>query len=235
MEVKKYGESEIRSLLSKTRQYNQSIGEYKLYAPFELFDYAVKLSNGRIILKVEDLQDDERGTLSGERIKSIANSFVPDLSATESTPNYSTKNSNTINSIKNESPTKKKSKAGLWIFILFLIVLLGCVGLMLVNNPNAIPGVKLEINTPKPIVVTKRADNSNSGLFNEKVTIYATIQNQGGDGNVLVTFSAKQNGKEYKRTEQIYIRANETQDLQVTIEEVKLLGDIVYDVNAIAQ
>lgn len=86
------------------------------------------------------------------------------------------------------------------------------------------------------MVVTSRADQSNSGLLKLRTTVYATIQNLGGDGNVLVTFHVYQNGNDYDRTKSISIRSNQSIDLDVTIDEVRLLdGQITYHVDAVAQ
>jgi hypothetical protein len=119
---------------------------------------------------------------------------------------------------------KKKSRAGLWLTISAVAILLIGGALMVVNNPNAIPGVRLEINTPKPIVVTSRADGSKSGIFKARATVWATVQNQGGDGDVIVTFHVYQDGNDYDRIKKIYLRANESQDMEVTFNEVKMLG-----------
>jgi len=128
---------------------------------------------------------------------------------------------------------QKKSRTGLWITLIILAILLVGGGLMVVNNPNAIPGVKLEINTPKPIVVTSRADGSKSGLLKARTTVWATVQNQGGAGNVLVAFHVYQDGNDYEKSKQIYLGANESQDLEITFDEVKMLGgEITFHVDA---
>ncbi|MBK6834087.1 MAG: hypothetical protein IPG89_07355 [Bacteroidetes bacterium] len=68
-----YGTNEIQSLLQKVKIFNKEIGAFEIYAITENFDYAVKLNNGKILLKVEDLQDDERDALTPERLKLISN------------------------------------------------------------------------------------------------------------------------------------------------------------------
>ena len=136
---------------------------------------------------------------------------------------------------KTETSTqpKKKSRTGLWVTLIVVAALLIGGGIMVVNNPNAIPCVQIEINTPKPIVVSSRADGSKSGLFKARTTVWATVQNQGGDGNVLVTFHVYQNGNDYDRSKQIYLQANESQDLEMTFDEVKMLeGEVTYHVDA---
>ncbi len=130
-------------------------------------------------------------------------------------------------------PSKKKSRTGLWVTLSIVVILLVGGGLMVVNNPNSIPGVKLEINTPRPIIVTSRADGSKSGLLKARTTVWATVQNQGGDGNVLVTFHVYQNGNDFERSKQLYMSANESQDIEVTFDEVKMLGgEITFNVDA---
>lgn len=139
-----------------------------------------------------------------------------------------------FNSVQPEP--KKKSKTGTIIAALVTIILLGFAAIMFVNNPDSIPGVKIEINTPKPVIATSRADNSNSDLLKKRLTVYATVMNQGGDGNVLVMFKVYQAGNTYDRTKSVYLRANESQDVTETFDEVtRLGGDITYDVQASAQ
>jgi DNA-directed RNA polymerase subunit RPC12/RpoP len=125
-------------------------------------------------------------------------------------------------------------KSSPWKIIVPLIVLLlVCIIFIVVeNNPNSFPGIKLEINTPKPIVVTSRADGSKSGLLKQRTTVYTTIMNQGGDGNVLVTFHVYQAGHDFDRSKSIYLRANQSEDLDETFDQVTMLGgDITYHVD----
>ena len=225
-----YGANEINSLLSKVRIFNREIGTYEMFAITDSFDYAVKLSNGRINIKIEELQDDERDALTPERLTAIANRFVSSTAKTSTSTQQPPQQKQTTTIAQ---PPKKKKRTGLIVFIILLVILIVGALVMVNNNPNAIPGIKLQVNTPKPVVITSRADNSKSGLFKARTTVYATIQNQGGDGNVLVTFHVFQDGNDYDRTKSIYMRANESNDLDVTFEEVKLLGgDITFRVES---
>ena len=134
-----------------------------------------------------------------------------------------------------EAPPKRKSRRGLVIAVL-VILLVAIAGTIVVNNPRSIPGVKLEINTPNPVVVTARADNHKSGLFNAKTTVYASVMNEGGAGNVLLTFHLYQGKKAYDRTKRIYLASGQSDDVEVTFEEVDYVsGDITYHVDAVAQ
>lgn len=80
-----YNEQNINALLQKLRIFNKAIGSYELFAINETFQYVVKLSNGRILLSLEDLQNDEKDSLTPERLAQIANSFKPTTAKAEPT------------------------------------------------------------------------------------------------------------------------------------------------------
>ncbi len=92
-------------------------------------------------------------------------------------------------------------------------MLFALIAVMVANNPNAIPGLGVKLNIPKPKVVTTRADNGKSGLFNARTTVYATILNQGGAGNVFVTFKVTQGKKTFDHSKSVYLAADESVDL----------------------
>lgn len=130
---------------------------------------------------------------------------------------------------------KKKKNYTRFVVILAICVITGGV-LIFMNNPHAMPGVRFEINTPKPTIVTSRADSKKSGLFNARTTVYATVTNNGGDGEVVVTFHVYQGNHAYDRSKSVYLGAGQSQDLEVTFEEVDYIsGDIVYDVSTAAR
>lgn len=228
-----YGENEIRSLLRNVKIFNQDIGEYQLYVVNDDFNFLVKLSNGKIAIKIEELQDNEKDALTAERLKEIASRFVP----SNPKDKIDLKEKQKKDFVEEPVLSKRKSRRGLiyTLIVLLLVIVSGGI-IVFLNNPNSIPGVKLEINTPSPIVVTSRADGSKSSLLKQRTTVYATVLNQGGDGNVLVTFHVYQDGNSYDRTQPIYLQANESRDLEVTFDEVKMLaGKITFDVEAAAQ
>jgi hypothetical protein len=72
-----YGEKEIISLLDRARAYNKGIGEYKMFTVTENSDYEVLLSNGKILLRKEELPDDV-SELSIEDLYLIARRFIKD-------------------------------------------------------------------------------------------------------------------------------------------------------------
>ena len=111
-----YGENEIKSVLQKAKIFNSNIGSYQLFVIDSNFDYAVKLSNGKIIIKIEELQDDEREALTPERLTAIAKRFV------SSNPEIKSQVQETVSKpINNNQPStqvqKKKGKGMMWAFI----------------------------------------------------------------------------------------------------------------------
>lgn len=139
-------------------------------------------------------------------------------------------------SAKTHSLSRKKKKN----YTRFVVILAICVitggALIVLNNPRAMPGVRFEINTPKPTVVTSRADGKKSGLFNARTTVYATVTNNGGGGNVVVTFYVYQGNRTYDRSKSLYLGAGQSQDLEATFEEVDYIsGEIEYDVSTLAR
>jgi hypothetical protein len=96
--------------------------------------------------------------------------------------------------------------------------------------------VNVEVNPPKPVVTTERADEANSSILKEKETVYATIQNNGGAGNVLVTFHISQGGYNYDRSQSIQMTANQSSNVQETFDEVhRLDGAVTYSVDVKAE
>jgi hypothetical protein len=151
-------------------------------------------------------------------------------------PFNATNNSAKKNTVAASLPQKKKSKVWIVILVILLIGIVGIAGMIITNNPNAVPGIKVEINTPKPVVISSSADGHKSGIFNARTSVKATVQNQGGDGNVLVTFYVTQGGNRFDKSKSLYLSANQTEELEMTFEEVTYIdGDITYSVDAIAQ
>lgn len=129
-----YGENEIKSLLQKVKIFNKDIGSYQVFAITDNFDYAVKLSNGRILLKIEELQDDEQNALTPERLAAIANRFV---SSTEQRTKTGQQNTQTT---QQSAPTPKettpKNKVGRTILIVAIVLIGIFAALALINNIN---------------------------------------------------------------------------------------------------
>lgn len=148
-------------------------------------------------------------------------------------PVFNSSNPPALNNPKSRSGNKSKKRV---IIVAAIVLVLTLLLVMILNNPNAVPGVRVELNTPKPTVVTSRADGDKSGLFNARTTVYATVQNQGGAGNVYVTFYITQGKKKWDKGKSVFLSANESTNIEMTFEEVTHFGgDITYRVEARAQ
>lgn len=132
-----YGETEIKSLLSKVRIFNSGLGAYKVHAITNEFNYAVKLSNGKILFKLEDLQDDERDALTKERLTALAGSFIPDV--VEENKQFE-KDSPSYSHSTTEIPKSKGSSRKLVFTLLIVVVVIGIVAALISNETNSYSG-----------------------------------------------------------------------------------------------
>jgi hypothetical protein len=223
----------IVPILDNLRLFNPSIGSYDKSMLTEDFDYSVKLSNGRMRLPEELITDFERNpsSIGDDRYKAAAAKFVPN-----ETPRVAVPQTPKPAVAVQPTPQPVKKKSYTTTIVVIILVFLAIIGLITIsNNPNSIPGVKVEINTPKPIVLSRRADNRKSDI-KMRTTVYADIQNQGGNGNVMVVFHLTQGGNKYDRTQTITLNSGETRAVEATFDEVtRLGGDMTYNVEASAQ
>jgi hypothetical protein len=122
-----YGEEEIKKLLSKVKIFNNQIGTYKLYTVNESFSYFVMLSNGKIIISMDDLIASEEETITEQTLKEIATSFVSNDS---SDSNKSEIEPITIKSQQDIKKSKTRLSRVLNVIriSLIVIILLGLVG-----------------------------------------------------------------------------------------------------------
>jgi hypothetical protein len=194
-----YNEIEIKSLLQKLRIFNQNIGEYQLFAITENFDYAVKLSNGKILINLEDLQDDRNGSLIPARLELISKRFTSDARQ----------------EIKQElksdyfAPTHelqpKKSNSKRYIVIAFLII--GALVLYGVNR-NDDDGFESretyeekvmtveEMEQSQPAKFLNASGDYNQNFWRTKLKVHGTITNSATvarykDAVVRVTYYSK--------------------------------------------
>jgi hypothetical protein len=136
--------------------------------------------------------------------------------------------------IKPTLPTKRPLIT--MVFVIIGILVIAAVIVIIVKRPKPVSQVKVKPNTPIPIVVIQSADFSKEGLLKLKATIYTTILNQGAAGNILVNFHVRQNGRNFDKSKAIYLKANESQKLEMTFDQVKILeGDVEYKVESIVE
>lgn len=166
-----------------------------------------------------------------EEIRAWLHKTPPPFKPSIKTPNLTSKN-------QKEAQTKKRSA---WFWLVMICVFLGfgsilAAGVVLVKYRHRLPGLKVDFNPPSPVVITSRTDDAGSTLFDAKATVYATIQNNGGDGNVLIFFDLYQNGEHYQKMMSAFMKANQVREVYATFSEVKLLGGgVSHDVRAKAQ
>jgi hypothetical protein len=185
-----YSENEIKSLLQKVRIFNKGIGTYEMFAITENFDYVVKLSNGRILLKPEDLQDDERDVLTPERLIVIAGRFVSVY-----TQASDDKQNNTAGSqsppVFNEKPPKKKRKTGLIILLIIFAVAILIIGGLFVADSFSDSGISDdifdtynervksvdEIERENPLRFLSASGDYKENFWGDKIKVNCTIYN----------------------------------------------------------
>lgn len=123
-----YGESEVKTLLQKTRIFNKNLGTYKFFAVTDNLDYVVQLTNGKIIFTIDELHNDKNELLGPEQLSLISNRFLPNNNAVAQ-PQAITNEQAAIVAIK----PKKKRKGWRVFWILFIIIVLGIVGIGIYN------------------------------------------------------------------------------------------------------
>jgi hypothetical protein len=123
-----------------------------------------------------------------------------------------------------------KKNSGKRFLIGIVVVVLIVLSMMIANNPNIIPAIKVQVNSPKPKVISQRIEDISS-IFKEKWKVIALIQNQGGDGNVLVTFQLFQNGNSFDKTKEIPLKAGESLEVSEEFDEMRRLdGEFSYEI-----
>lgn len=109
-----FKDSEFISVLNKLKNINPHIGDYIEAIPNEEFNFTLKLSNGRIIIPLEIMQDRLSLFANDERLKILAHTF-----------NHNDSNSN-IELAVEKNITQKNSKTLKLILVTSLILILIC-------------------------------------------------------------------------------------------------------------
>ena len=86
---------------------------------------------------------------------------------------------------------------------------------------------------PNPIIVSYKANDLSSKLFDYSVQVEATIRNDGGNGDIVFEATVYQDGNTWTKTVKKYFESKETSDMQIIFDEVKLFkGKIQTSVKA---
>lgn len=179
-----YNETTIQSLLRKLRIFNREIGQYELFAITENFDYVVKLSNGKILITIEELQEDEKDALSTEKLLVIAKRFVPSgqvIAAPKSAEETDLRQGPAVNSTI------------FWTILaagLVILLILGGLGYVDIVNKQAKTVVRKtpetykekvmtisEIESAKPLQFLKLQTDYKKNIWGTKIKLTCTVKN----------------------------------------------------------
>ena len=77
---------------------------------------------------------------------------------------------------------------------------------------------------PKPVIISKGADDLSSKLFDYSVEVWTDVRNDGGDGFVVMKATFYQNRKSYTKTTRKYFNYLETARMKIVFDEARLFG-----------
>ncbi|HRG48974.1 MAG TPA: hypothetical protein PLX69_24505 [Leptospiraceae bacterium] len=77
--------------------------------------------------------------------------------------------------------------------------------------------------SPLPVVSSFNCDD-NSTLGETSAKVLASIINRGGEGEIVVEATVLQGGNQWTKTQLLYLRENETGDINIVFDEVSLFG-----------
>lgn len=110
-----------------------------------------------------------------------------------------------------------------------IVIILGIV--FIANYQN----IFKSIIPPKPVIVSENADGSSSKLFDYSIKVFGELRNDGGDGYVVIEATVSQEDHEWKKTQQMYLQAYQTEKFELVFDEVKFLdANPVYSVKTYA-
>ncbi|MDD4236717.1 MAG: hypothetical protein PHF99_11945 [Bacteroidales bacterium] len=245
-----YGENEIKSLLQKLRIFNKDIGSYEIFAITDNFDYAVKLSNGKILIKIEELQDDERDSLTPERLTAIANRFVSSTEQKTNTEQKDTQATQQSNPPPKGSTPKKKNRTGKIILIIAIVLIGIFAAIAIISNINQNgSGHNSGDNYQEKVMTVEETERSQptkflsaTGTYREnfwgdkfkvdcKITNKATVATY-KDAVVRVTYYTKTKTVLGSNDYTIYetFPPNSTKTVEIQIENYKNVNSIGWDV-----
>lgn len=134
MEVR-FGEKEITALLQKIRTFDPAIGSYELYTVNHSFEYVVKVSNGSISFKVDELMRQQQGDLSEKELSGIAGRFIPEgLLAAGPSPVVS----------------RSGMRSGIVLMVIVVALVTGGIVIAVVRNNNNSKRVYIETKVEQP-------------------------------------------------------------------------------------
>lgn len=205
----KFNEESIKALLQKVRIFNKDIGAYKMYAVTGDFDYAVKLTTGRLTVRLEDLQDDENDAITPERLKAIADSFKPDAAISTATEAVKPVEPQPVQSV-----TEKPKKSNYKILVYTGLVAIAVILILVAKNqqtssddPSSPTSTETyqekvmsveEMERAEPLKFLHAEAQYNENFWGNKIKVKGTINNSATtatfkDATVRITYYSKTN------------------------------------------
>jgi hypothetical protein len=236
-----YGEHEIQSLLQKARIFNKQIGSYQLFVITESFDYAVKLSNGRILIKVEELQDDEKDALTPDQLTAIAKRFTSTTSESNLNQQTTATQTTPVTPKSTKEALPKKSNSGKTLAIVLIVIVVGFILIANLNNSGSSYQEKImtveEIELSQPTSFLFADGNYRENFWGDKFKVSCTITNKATvatykDAIVRVTYYSKTKTVLGSNDYTIYevFSPTSTKTVQLTIENYKDVESIGWEV-----
>jgi hypothetical protein len=189
-----FGETEIKDLLSKVKIFNNQMGEYQLHTVNDQFQYFVKLSNGSIILSIDNLIDNQNQQLNPAKLAEIALRYQSTIESNQRFQEEPKKQRDHFEQpkITYSEPVAKPSKprmSGLRIVSISLgIIILLAMGMAFFNdqNSNAMGGYdspKTEEELKQELLNKEQSQPTNylSGRFSSRSNFFG---NQVFEGNL---------------------------------------------------
>lgn len=133
---------------------------------------------------------------------------------------------------KEEShPPIKKSNLGKTIAIILVILVAGSLGINYFRNEIG-SNINPRVKPPLPKVLNSRTETDpNATVLDYKQAVYATIYNEGGRGNVLVTATINQGKRNFKEVREIFLAEGASKEVYLMFDGPKALGgSIRYEV-----
>lgn len=205
----KFNEESIKALIQKVRIFNKDIGTYQMYAITENFDYAVKITNGRLTIRLEDLQGDENDTITPERLKAIADSFKSDTANATSAEPVKTVESKPIQP-PIEKPKKSNYKTLVFAGLIAILIILVLVAQNQKSSPEEssspvsnetyqekVMSVE-EMERAEPVKFLHAEAQYNENFWGNKIKIRGKITNSATtatfkDATIRITYYSKTN------------------------------------------
>jgi len=125
--------------------------------------------------------------------------------------------------------SNNKNRSTLTIVITVIITIL--VVLVILNYGTIIK----TFYPPNPIIVSQKANDLSTKLFEYSVQVEAIIRNDGGNGDVVFEATVYQNDNSWTKTLKKHFESKETAEMKIVFDEVKLFqGEIQTSVKAYA-